>query len=107
MDDSVHFSHTSNIISEKDGSHRLPLDSSSPSVVPNSRLVVEMDGEHIEIKDQLQFYTENRLLNHPLVSPIAGYLGGLPPLLFTAGDEEVLRDEIIYTLVFRSFCWAH
>jgi len=56
-------------------------------------------GEDVEIKEQLQFYTVNSLLNHPLVSPITGYLGGLPPLLFIAGDEEVLRDEIIYTLV--------
>jgi len=56
-------------------------------------------GEKVEIKEQLQFYTVNSLLNHPLVSSITGYLGGLPPLLFIAGDEEVLRDEIIYTLV--------
>jgi acetyl esterase/lipase len=46
---------------------------------------------------QFQFYVENRLLRHPLVSPALSYLGGLPPLFFVAGDGEVLRDEIIYT----------
>ena len=56
-------------------------------------------GEDVEITQQLQFYTVNSLLTHPLVSPITGYLGGLPPLLFIAGDGEVLRDEVIYTLV--------
>ena len=56
-------------------------------------------GEIVEISGQLHFYTVNSLLRHPLVSPITGYLGGLPPLLFIAGDEEVLRDEIIYTSV--------
>ena len=53
-------------------------------------------GEDIEMKEQLKFYTVN---SHPLVSPITVYLGGLPPLLFIAGDEEVLRNEIVYTLV--------
>jgi acetyl esterase/lipase len=46
---------------------------------------------------QFQFYVENRLLRHPLVSPALSYLGGLPPLFFVAGDGEVLRDEIVYT----------
>lgn len=32
----------------------------------------------------------------PLVSPVLGYLGGLPPLLVIASDAEVLRDEIVY-----------
>jgi len=60
--------------------------------------VIKMSsGEIVEIKDQLQFYAQNRQLSHPLVSPITSYLGGLPPLLFIAGDDEVLRDEIIYT----------
>jgi len=56
-------------------------------------------GEVEGIPGQLHFYTVNSLLNHPLVSPITGYLGGLPPLLFIAGDEEVLRDEVIYASV--------
>jgi acetyl esterase/lipase len=48
---------------------------------------------------QFQFYVENRLLRHPLVSPVLSYLGGLPPLFFIAGNGEVLRDEIVYTWV--------
>jgi len=57
------------------------------------------DGKNIEVKQQVQLYAPNGLLNHPLVSPALSYLGGLPPLLFIAGDREVLRDEIIYTSV--------
>lgn len=53
------------------------------------------DGE--DRSPQFQFYAENRLLRHPLVSPALGYLGGLPPLFFIAGNGEVLRDEIVYT----------
>ncbi|KAH8984796.1 alpha/beta-hydrolase [Lactarius hatsudake] len=55
------------------------------------------DGEVIEVPQQVQLYAPNGLLRHPLVSPALSYLGGLPPLFFTAGDREVLRDEIIYT----------
>jgi hypothetical protein len=53
-----------------------------------------------EITRQIQLYTTNALLKHPLVSPVFAYLGGLPPLFVIAGDREVLRDEIIYTLVY-------
>ncbi len=56
-------------------------------------------GESRSSTPQYQFYTENRLLRHPLVSPALGYLGGLPPLFFMAGNGEVLRDEIVYTCV--------
>ncbi|KAH9167117.1 alpha/beta-hydrolase [Lactarius sanguifluus] len=55
------------------------------------------DGEVLEVPQQVQLYAPNGLLRHPLVSPALSYLGGLPPLFFTAGDREVLRDEIIYT----------
>ncbi|KAH9020637.1 alpha/beta-hydrolase [Lactarius pseudohatsudake] len=55
------------------------------------------DGEVIEVQQQVQLYAPNGLLRHPLVSPALSCLGGLPPLFFTAGDREVLRDEIIYT----------
>lgn len=61
-------------------------------------------GEKIEVSQQLQFYTRNSLLVHPLVSPAMSYLGGLPPLMFIAGDKEVLRDEIIYTFVVLFVC---
>lgn len=109
MDDPAgRISQTSTAISEKDMSHRSLSDSPSHSAGLNSKerekVVMKLStGEDVEIKEQLQFYTVNSLLNHPYVSPVAGYLGGLPPLLFIAGDEEVLRDEIIYTLVLGSF----
>jgi hypothetical protein len=57
------------------------------------------DGTNIEVTQQIQLYAPNGLLKHPLVSPALSYLGGLPPLLFIAGEREVLRDEIIYTCV--------
>ncbi|KDQ63109.1 hypothetical protein JAAARDRAFT_29104 [Jaapia argillacea MUCL 33604] len=40
-------------------------------------------GEHME-----------KYLTHPYASPLFGDLKGLPPLLITSGDAEVLRDEI-------------
>ena len=55
--------------------------------------------EATEVAQQIQLYAPNDLLKHPLVSPALSYLGGLPPLLFIAGDREVLRDEIIYACV--------
>jgi len=58
------------------------------------------DGEVIEVTQQVQLYAPNSLLKHPLVSPALSCLGGLPPLMFIAGEREVLRDEIIYTYVF-------
>lgn len=33
-------------------------------------------------------------LTHPYASPLFGDFTGLPPMLITAGDAEVLRDEI-------------
>ena len=57
------------------------------------------DGTNIEVTQQIQLYAPNGLLKHPLVSPALSYLGGLPPLLFIAGEREVLRDEIVYTCV--------
>lgn len=53
-------------------------------------------GEILTIHEQIHLYTPNHMLNHPLVSPVLSYLGGLPPMLVIAGDAEVLRDEIIY-----------
>lgn len=57
------------------------------------------ETETLTITQQIQLYTPNSLLVHPLISPALSYLGGLPPLLFIASDGEVLRDEIIYTYV--------
>ncbi|UZO10754.1 uncharacterized protein OCT59_002332 [Rhizophagus irregularis] len=45
----------------------------------------------------LQFYAPNEGLAIPYVSPmLAESLGNLPPLLLVTGDEERIRDEIIY-----------
>jgi hypothetical protein len=56
-----------------------------------------IDGNLVEIKDQIQMYASNQLISHPLVSPILQpSLGGLPPLLILTGGGEMLRDEQIY-----------
>ncbi|GAA5832209.1 hypothetical protein JCM11251_004280 [Rhodosporidiobolus azoricus] len=58
---------------------------------------VKVDGEDVELKDQIQLYATNEQLVYPFVSPIwQPSLGGLPPLYIMAGDKEVLRDEIVY-----------
>lgn len=60
-------------------------------------LSIMLDGKMVEIKDQIQMYTTNQLLGHPLVSPVLSpSLGGLPPLLIQTGSGELLRDEQIY-----------
>ena len=60
-------------------------------------LRVDIDGQTVEISRQIHLYTSNRMLRHPLVSPIAqSSLGGLCPLLFLCGGGEMLRDESIY-----------
>ncbi|KAF9529730.1 hypothetical protein CPB83DRAFT_811822 [Crepidotus variabilis] len=101
-----HPTQTDTILSEKDlhlGRSSADVDPKTPLVPPSipvddrEKVAVQSESGHsIEVHDQLQFYTQNSLLPHPLVSPVTGYLGGLPPLFITAGDEEVLRDEIIY-----------
>ncbi|PGH08150.1 esterase/lipase [Blastomyces parvus] len=63
----------------------------------NRPLKVEIDGELVELKDQIHMYTTNELLSHPLVSPVLQpSLGGLPPMLVLTGGAELLRDEQIY-----------
>ncbi|CCX31721.1 Similar to AB hydrolase superfamily protein C4A8.06c; acc. no. O14158 [Pyronema omphalodes CBS 100304] len=58
---------------------------------------IEIDGKVVQIQDQIQMYTTNDLLTHPLVSPVnQRTLGGLCPLLVLTGGGEVLRDEQIY-----------
>ncbi|KAF7923245.1 hypothetical protein EAE99_006942 [Botrytis elliptica] len=72
-----------------------PLASSIPK--PGYDLSVMIDGKLVVIKDQIQMYTTNQLLSHPLVSPVLQTsLGGLPPLLVLTGGGEMLRDEQIY-----------
>ncbi|KAF8703687.1 hypothetical protein AX14_014142 [Amanita brunnescens Koide BX004] len=87
--------------SRSSANHPLPIDIGSTISVPSLnnetiRLVTE-GGETLTIDKQIQLYTQNSLLAHPLVSPALSYLGGLPPLLVIAGNGEVLRDEIVYT----------
>jgi acetyl esterase/lipase len=58
---------------------------------------VVLDGETVELKDQIQMYTTNQLMSHPLVSPVLQpSLGGLPPLQILSGGGEMLRDEQFY-----------
>lgn len=60
-------------------------------------LSIMIDGNLVEIKDQIQVYATNQLLSHPLVSPVlTPILGGLPPLMILTGGGELLRDEQIY-----------
>lgn len=75
---------------------------SSPTandIVESSRthLTVEIDGETVVVKEQIQMYANNDLISHPLVSPIMqATLGGLPPIAIMVGGGECLRDEQIY-----------
>ncbi|CAG8458170.1 23001_t:CDS:2, partial [Dentiscutata erythropus] len=56
----------------------------------------------LEREIRVQQYAANEALSIPYISPLcAESLGGLPPMLLTAGDEERLRDEIIY-LAFKA-----
>jgi acetyl esterase/lipase len=59
-------------------------------------LILDVKGEQVVVDTQIQLYATNAQLCHPWVSPVLGYLGGLPPLYICAGDNEVLRDEIVY-----------
>lgn len=64
---------------------------------PGHDLSIMLDARLVHVKDQIQMYTTNQLLSHPLVSPILSpSLGGLPPLLILTGGGELLRDEQIY-----------
>ncbi|KAI1387260.1 alpha/beta-hydrolase [Hypoxylon trugodes] len=70
-----------------------PVDSHSETAF----ISINLDGKEIKLKDQIQMYTTNELLSHPLVSPVMQpSLGGLPPLLIMTGSGEILRDEQIY-----------
>lgn len=71
----------------KDSEVVVPLDAGSKGKAP----------KEFRYKDQVQIYATNRQLIHPLVSPaLAASLGGLPPLYILAGNNEALRDEIIW-----------
>ena len=69
----------------------------TPGQNRSHNLSVMIDGKLVELKDQIQMYTTNALLSHPLVSPVLQpSLGGLPPLCVVVGGGEMLRDEQIY-----------
>ncbi|KAK6521857.1 hypothetical protein TWF506_002060 [Arthrobotrys conoides] len=70
----------------------------STAAVPTKGVISVLIEDHeVRIKDQIQLYTTNELLSHPLVSPVLqGSLGGLPPMMVLVGGSEVLRDEQIY-----------
>lgn len=64
---------------------------------PGRDLSIELDSKLVELHDQIQMYTTNQLLAHPLVSPVLQpSLGGLPPLLIQTGGGELLHDEQVY-----------
>ena len=102
MEDSHHFNPIATFSSERDANTSVVNHATQPSSDKSrsEKIVISTEsGKTIEINEQLHFYAPNSLLSHPLISPVNSYLGGLPPLLFIAGDKEVLRDEIIYWFV--------
>lgn len=67
------------------------------AIGPGHELSIMINGARVAIKDQIQMYATNKLISHPLVSPVLQpSLGGLPPLLILTGGGERLRDEQIY-----------
>ena len=84
---------------EEQGFSVVPAENANarPTQLNESVPSIEIDGEVIQIRDQIQIYAPNHLLAHPLVSPVLQpSLGGLPPLLIQVGGGEMLRDEQIY-----------
>ena len=94
---------TTDQVTNGSGQLHLGTSTSALSVVDeqDQRIVMKTEGgDTLTVDSQIQLYAPNNLLPHPLICHCRAYLGGLPPLFFTAGDQEVLRDEIIYTCVF-------
>ncbi|KAL5530703.1 hypothetical protein ACEPAF_6961 [Sanghuangporus sanghuang] len=64
---------------------------------PPKVLMENPNAVPLELRAQIQLYATNEQLTHPLVSPILqGSLGNLCPLYIITGNNECLRDEIIY-----------
>ncbi|GLB33981.1 putative steryl acetyl hydrolase [Lyophyllum shimeji] len=64
---------------------------------PPKVMMQDPNAVPLELHSQIQLYATTEQLSHPLVSPILqGSLGNLPPLYILAGNDEMLRDEIIY-----------
>ncbi|KAK4541193.1 hypothetical protein LTR36_008267 [Oleoguttula mirabilis] len=81
-------------VTEQEGPAKKPQ---PPRPTIDDNMSITLDGKMIEIKEQIQLYTPNDLLSHPLVSPVMQpSLGGLPPMLIQVGGGELLRDEQIY-----------
>lgn len=90
-----------NALQKRDASENHPetdILGEPPSVrAKEDSLSVVIDGQLAVVKGQIQMYATNRMLTHPLVSPVMQpSLGGLPPLFFLCGGGEMLRDEQIY-----------
>ncbi|MEO7522262.1 MAG: alpha/beta hydrolase [Gemmatimonas sp.] len=63
------------------------------SLDENSHCCAMFAGE--TIRRASQFYPGSVDPRHPLVSPLFGDFGGLPPLLLHASQDEVLRDDSV------------
>ncbi|KAH8922706.1 hypothetical protein BT69DRAFT_219503, partial [Atractiella rhizophila] len=64
---------------------------------PQEIIEVNVSGKKVKLNEQIQLYATNEQLSNPFVSPVfQPSLGGLPPMLVIAGNNEVLRDEIVY-----------
>lgn len=67
------------------------LAGTGPSLDENSDRCAMFAGE--TIRRASHFYLGDMDPMHPLVSPLFGDFGGLPPLLLHASQDEVLRDD--------------
>ncbi|KZT38355.1 alpha/beta-hydrolase [Sistotremastrum suecicum HHB10207 ss-3] len=89
-----------NVMGDMNSRKTVPAENTVPSEKPNQVVIVAMDDASktpIELRSQIQLYATNDQVEHPLVSPLLqGSLGGLCPLYILAGNNEVLRDEIVY-----------
>ena len=91
-------SEDSTMVIERSAANEIVRETESGRWIASERYIsVMLDGEQVMLKEQVQLYTTNQLLCHPLVSPVLQpSLGGLPPLLILTGGGEVLCDEQIY-----------
>jgi acetyl esterase/lipase len=69
------------------------LAGTGPSLDENSDRCAMFAGD--TIRRASHFYLGDMDPMHPLVSPLFGDFGGLPPLLLHASQDEVLRDDAV------------
>ncbi len=59
-------------------------------------------------KKAMKYYTESYVRVHdardPLISPVFGELGGLPPMLVHVGEDEVLREDAVQLVARAKEC---